>query len=203
MYVDFSRTFRSAAIPAKITRNAVIAGASCGVLLMTAACGSQAASAAGTPAAVAAAASPSATSMAAYLTCLRQHGAAVPTARPTARPTVMPTARPTAKAAGHVGTDSKLPAAARTACASLRPAGGTRGGTRDAAAVKAFDACMTAQGETIPTTTKPTAKPMATPSAKPTGTDRFLHGLNPANAKVAAALKACESKLPTRATAAA
>ncbi len=51
---------------------------------------------------------------------------------------------------------------------------------------------MAAHGETIPTT-RPTAPPATPPSP---GTDRFLNGLNPSDPKVAAALKACQSKLP-------
>jgi hypothetical protein len=86
---------------------------------------------------------------------------------------------------------------AMTACASLRPKNGFgAGGARFEAAFKAFRSCMTSHGVTIPTT-RPTARPTATPSpgASPNA-DRFLNGLNPKNAKVAAALKACESKLP-------
>jgi hypothetical protein len=51
---------------------------------------------------------------------------------------------------------------------------------------------MSAHGETIPA-----KQPDPAASPKPTGTARFLHGLNPDNAQVAAALKACDSKLPT------
>jgi hypothetical protein len=73
---------------------------------------------------------------------------------------------------------------------------------RNGTAIKAFDACMATHGVTIPA-----AKPVATPSARPTvapsakaaGIVRFLHGLSPDNAKVAAALKVCEVKLPGQA----
>ena len=85
---------------------------------------------------------------------------------------------------------------ARQACASLRPKGGFGGfggGGRFATALQAFRSCMASHGETIPTT-RPTAPPTSEPSP---GTDRFLNGLNPDNPKVAAALKACQSKLPT------
>jgi hypothetical protein len=99
----------------------------------------------------------------------------------------MPTAKPTADAAGARTATGAIPAAAREACASLRPHANQKN-----AAAKAFDACMSAHGETIPA-----AQPTPAPSARPTGAARFLHGLNPANAQVAAALKACESKLPT------
>jgi hypothetical protein len=121
----------------------------------------------------------------AYLTCLRQHGVNIPTTRPTARPTTRPTARPSG---GFAATPAMQKA--RQACASLRPAGGFGGG-QFAAAFQAFRSCMAAHGETIPTT-RPTAP--ATPPSP--GTDRFLNGLNPSDPKVAAALKACQSKLP-------
>jgi hypothetical protein len=103
----------------------------------------------------------------------------------------MPTARPTAKptagtASGHKGTGA-IPAAARTACASLRPHAAQKN-----TALEAFDACMSAQGEAIPA-----KQPDPAASPAPTGPARFLHGLNPDNAQVAAALKACEAKLPT------
>jgi hypothetical protein len=121
----------------------------------------------------------------AYLTCLRQHGVNVPTTRPTARPSVRPSGGFTANPAMQK---------ARQACASLRPAGGFGGfgGGQFAAAFQAFRSCMAAHGETIPTT-RPTAPPTTAPSP---GADRFLNGLNPSNPKVAAALKACQSKLP-------
>jgi hypothetical protein len=50
---------------------------------------------------------------------------------------------------------------------------------------------MSAHGEPVPT-----ARPTAPPGSG-SGADRFLNGLNPDNAKVAAALKACQSKLPS------
>lgn len=148
----------------------VLAG--CAVLALTTACGTAAASngaSAATPAATAGA------SRTAYVSCLRAHGAA------------LPTATPTAKTSGNKGSNS-IPTAAREACASLRPVGGDHKN----AAVQAFDSCMSAHGEKIPA-----KQPNASASAKPTGVDRFLHGLNPSNAQVAAALKSCESKLTT------
>jgi hypothetical protein len=98
-----------------------------GVLVLATACGSSAPSA---PVAAAGSASSSATasaSQAAYTTCLRQHGAVVPTRtaqKPTAKPTAKPTVKPTGTAGpagGHKGGGT-IPAAARAACASLRPA---------------------------------------------------------------------------------
>jgi hypothetical protein len=126
-----------------------------------------------------------------YLTCLRQHGVNIPTTRPTARPTVRPTAFPS----GGFGAGNPTMQKARQACASLRPTGGFGGfgGGGFGAAFQAFRSCMASHGETIPTT-RPTAPPTSAPSP---GTDRFLNGLNPSNPKVAAALKACQSKLPT------
>ncbi len=121
----------------------------------------------------------------AYLACLRQHGVNVPSARPTARPTARPS--------GGFASPNPAMQAARQACASLRPKGGFGGfGGQFATAFQAFRSCMSAQGEPIPTT-RPTAPPTTAPSS---GADRFLGGLNPSNPKVAAALKACQSKLP-------
>jgi hypothetical protein len=88
---------------------------------------------------------------------------------------------------------------AQQACASLRPSGGRGfggpgfGGGGFATAFKAFDTCMADHGVTIPST-RP-AEPPQEDNTSPD--DRFLNGLNPDNAKVAAALKACESKLPS------
>jgi hypothetical protein len=67
------------------------------------------------------------------------------------------------------------------------------GGGGFAAALQAFRSCMASHGETIPTT-RPTAPPTSAPSP---GANRFLNGLNPSNPKVTAALRACQSKLPT------
>jgi hypothetical protein len=86
---------------------------------------------------------------------------------------------------------------ARQGCAKLRPAGGFGfGGGRLAAAFQAFRTCMASHGETIPTT-GPTAPPASPPASGAPRADRLLNGLNPANPKVAAALKACQSRLPT------
>ena len=165
-----------------------VLGVVCGcalVVLAAAGCGTAA-----DPAAASGSASPS-PNASSYLTCLSQHGASIPAARPTARPTVRPTAFPS----GGFGAGNPTMQKARQACASLRPAGGLRGrgGAGFAAAIKAFRSCMASHGETIPTG-RPPAPPTPAPSP---GTDRFLNGLNPSNPKVAAALKACQSKLPT------
>jgi hypothetical protein len=166
-------------------RALVPVAAGCAALLLIAGCG-QATSAT-------APSSPSSarSSMTAYLTCLRQHGVSVPTAPPTVRPTARPT--------GGFGAGSATMQKARQACASLRPAGGFGFGGRFTAAFQAFRTCMASHGVTIPAT-RPTAPP-SPPASSPTNgaprAGRFLNGLNPNNPKVAAALKACQSKLPT------
>jgi hypothetical protein len=154
------------------------------VVLVASGCGTAA-----DPAAASGSASPS-PNASSYLTCLRQHGASIPTTRPTARPTAFPS--------GGFGAGNPTMQKARQACASLRPKGefgrfGGFGGGRFAAAFQAFRSCMASHGEAIPTT-RPTAPPTPAPSP---GTDRFLNGLNPSSPKVAAALKACQSKLPS------
>jgi hypothetical protein len=162
-----------------------VLGAVCGCALAAAVasgCGTAA-----DPAAASGPASPSPNANS-YLTCLRQHGASIPVARPTVRPTAFPS--------GGFGAANPAMQKARQACASLRPKGGFGrfgGGGRFAAAFQAFRSCMASHGEAIPAT-RPTAPPTPAPSP---GTDRFLNGLNPSNPKVAAALKACQSKLPT------
>ena len=160
----------------------------CAALLLIAGCG-QGKSAA----AAATAPSPSSSgrsSITAYLTCLRQHGVNVPAARRAVRPTARPS--------GGFSSPSSAMLKARQACAKLRPAGGFGfgGGGRFAAAFQAFRTCMASHGETIPTT-RPTAPPASPPASGAPRADRFLNGLNPANPKVAAALKACQSRLPT------
>jgi hypothetical protein len=133
------------------------------LVVATAACGSS-------PTTTTSAASPSpgaSTGRAAYLSCLRTHGATV-----------------------GKGKDD-IPAAARTDCASLKPAGADH---HKNVAVETFDTCMKAHGETIPA-----KQPDPTASPKPTGIARFLHGLSPDSTAVAAALKVCESDLPAAA----
>jgi len=160
--------------------------AGCAALLLTAGCGQT--SAASSPASASPPGSAS-RSVTAYLTCLRQHGVNVPTARPAAPSSARPTGRPSGFGAGNA-TFQK----ARQACASLRPNGGFGGG-RFAAAFQAFRSCMASHGVTIPTT-RPTAPPASPPASGAPRAGRFLNGLNPSDPKVAAALKACQSKLP-------
>jgi len=174
-------------------RALVPAAVGCAALLLIAGCGQTKSAAATTPSSPSSAGS----SITAYLTCLRQHGVNVPTARPTVRPTAQPTARPT----GGFGGGSAAMQKARQACASLRPAGGFGfgGGGRFAAAFQAFRTCMASHGVTIPTT-RPTAPPTRPASPPASGAARagpFLNGLNRSDPQVAAALKACQSRLPT------
>jgi len=127
-------------------------------------------------------------SFSSYLSCLRSHGVNVPTSRPSGAPS------PGSFGAGFAGSgaSSSTYQKARQACASLRPSFGGFGGGF-ATAFKSFRSCMADHGVTIPTT-RP-AEPPQEDNTNPA--DRFLNGLNPDNAKVAAALKACESKLPS------
>jgi hypothetical protein len=175
-------------VQASRTRSVLwLASACCAVALLAAGCGSSSGSANASGSA-----SPSTASFSAYRACLSQHGVKIP-ARPTARPTAHPTARPT----GFASLSAAM-RKAMTACASLRPKSFAAGGARFEAAFKAFRTCMSSHGVTIPTT-RPTARPTPTGTPSPGATpnpDRFLNGLNPKNAKVAAALKACDSKLP-------
>ena len=93
-------------------RALVPVAAGCAALLLIAGCGQAKSAAATAPSSSSSARS----SMTAYLTCLRQHGVNVPTARPTVRPTARPT--------GGFGAGGATMQKARQACASLRPAGG-------------------------------------------------------------------------------
>jgi hypothetical protein len=170
-------------------RALVPVAAGCAALLLIAGCGQAKSSAATAPSS----SSPARSSITAYLSCLRQHGVNVPTTRPTAPPTARPTARPS----GGFGSPSAAMLKARQACASLRPAGGFGfGGGRFGTALQAFRTCMASHGEAIPTT-RPSPPPTNPPASGAPRADRVLNGLNPSNPKVAAALKACQSKLPT------
>lgn len=127
----------------------------------------------------------------AYRTCLSQHGVSLPTSRPSGAP-----GSGGFGGFGGGGDSSTFEKAAKS-CASLRPSfGGGRNGGGFAGggfgtALQAFRTCMSDHGEPIPT-----ARPTS-PEAGSSPQDRFLNGLNPGNSKVAAALKACESKLPS------
>ncbi len=135
----------------------------------------------------------------AYLSCLRQHGVDVPTTSPSGAPGGF------GGFGGFGGSGSSSGNStfqkAQQACASLRPSFGSGGGfpgggfSGFANAIKAFRTCMSDHGEPIPTT-----RPTSPPASGTSRVDRFLNGLNPDNSKVAAAVKACESKLPSFAT---
>jgi hypothetical protein len=133
--------------------------------------------------------SSSSPSFTAYLSCLRQHGVDVPTRSPSPG---------SFRGFGGSGSSSGNSTfqKAQQACASLRPSRGFPGGFGGfSTAIKAFRSCMSDHGEPIPTT-----RPASPPPSGSSRVDRFLNGLNPDNSKVAAALKACESKLPSFAT---
>jgi hypothetical protein len=156
-------------------------GVGCAVLLLTAGCGLIGSSAASSPSSAGSASS----GAGAFYSCLRQHGVTIPAARPTSGSGGF-----AGGGSGGSAGGSAAFAKARQACASLRPSGGFGGGF--GAALAAFRSCMSSHGETIPS-----ARPTAPPSPGSSGPDRFLNGLNPGNAKVAAALKACQPKLPS------
>ena len=134
----------------------------------------------------------------AYASCLSQHGVKLPSggAFGGGRRSHSPGAGFTRPAGGYGGgggfaSANPTMSAAMQACASLRPTGGAGfggGSTR----LAAFRSCMTQQGEAVPTT-----RPTAAASVRPTGDARYLGGLNPADPKVAAALKVCEALIPT------
>jgi hypothetical protein len=149
------------------------------VALVVAGCGSSGASTASS--------STSPAGITAYLNCLREHGVNVPTAPPSAAPS------PGAFGGGFGNGSSTFQQAAQ-ACASLRPSGGFGHGFGGgfATALEAFRTCMSSHGEAIPTT-----RPTSPPAAGSPPIDRVLNGLSPSNPSVAAALKACESKLPS------
>jgi hypothetical protein len=169
-----------------------LATGGCAVVLLVAGCGltgsspSPAASGSG--------------SFSSYLSCLRQHGVNIPTARPSGG--FGGGGGGFGGGGGGFGGGGSASQQARQACASLRPSGGGGfggggGGGGFASALAAFRSCMAAHGETIPST-RPTAPPTPEPSASASSrADRFLNGLNPDDPQVAAALQACQSKLPS------
>src|SRR5580700_1236731 len=164
-------------------RLALVTGLAAVAALLIAGCGTKTVFGAG------ATSSPSASSgFSAFRNCLEQHG-------------VTPGSGGFGGGSGGGGSgssnNSKLQQAMQ-ACASLRPSFGSGGGGFGGGggafgqAIQAFRSCMSSHGETIPAT-----RPTSPPAAGSSPADRFLNGLNPGNPKVAAALKACESKLPS------
>lgn len=143
----------------------------------------------------------SSSGLSAYQSCLRQHGVNLPSGRPSGAPSGgFGGGGFGGGGFGGSGGSSTFQKAFR-ACASKRPSGGFGGGGFGGggfggggfeSALASFRSCMSSHGEPIPTT-----QPTSTPAAGSSPADRFLNGLNPSNAKVAAALKACESKLPS------
>jgi hypothetical protein len=166
-----------------VVLNVLVAGCAA---LVTAGCGVVYSAAPG-PASASPSPSPTATAgPAAYLACLRQHGVTIPAGPPS----------PGGGGGSASGPAPGTPAFTRAqqACAALRPPGGFFGPGggfgQFGAALQSFRSCMAAHGEPVPAT-----PPSAPPAGQP-GPDRFLNGLNPANPGVAAALKACQSRLP-------
>ena len=138
--------------------------------------------------------SSSSSGFSAYLSCLRQHGVKVPTNRPSGAPGGGFGGGGFGGGFGGSSGSSSTFEKASKACASLRPSGGGFGGgfSGFSSALASFRSCMKSHGEPIPTT-----RPTSPPTSGSSGADRFLNGLNPDNSKVAAALRACESKLPS------
>jgi hypothetical protein len=154
-----------------------------GALAMTAACGSTHNGASATPSST----TSGTASITAYLTCLRQHGANIPTAIPSARHSgaFSPGTRRSSVFGGTADS------AAVKACASLRPKGGFFGGnSKGLQATQAYRSCLESHGVAIPT-----------PSPNASGGLRrgggYLSGLNASDPKVQAAEKICKPLLPT------
>ena len=170
-------------VAVRLTCGVAVLGA---IVLLIAGCGTSTA---------ASGSSASGSGFTAYRNCLSQHGISLPTARPSGGPGYGGFGG-FGGSGGSDGASSTFQKAA-AACASLRPSFGSGGfgGSGSGgffAAIQAFRTCMSDHREPIPT-----ARPSAPPSAGSSPEDRFLNGLNPDNSKVAAALKACESKLPS------
>ncbi|NJC84100.1 hypothetical protein [Planosporangium mesophilum] len=119
--------------------------------------------------------------------CLSRHGVTLPSAfprgnRPSARPSGAPSRQP--GRFGGFGNGDQPPSGvdaatwqqAQQACASLRPSPGTRSGNRDNGAITAYRNCLSDHGVTM--------------SAGPGGLDQ-------ADPKVTAAMKACEPLRPS------
>jgi hypothetical protein len=181
------------AAPGRVPPSLRIAGltlTAAAATLLAAGCGSAAGSTASGPA------SPG-SGMSAYFSCLSQHGVKAPATRPS------PGAGGYGGGAGFGGTapGGSTFQKASQACASLRPSRGSGGyggggyggfGGGFGSSLSSFRTCMSSHGEPIPST-----RPAAPPAAGSPRIDRILNGLDPSNSKVAAALKACESKLPS------
>jgi hypothetical protein len=141
----------------------------CAVLLLIAGCGQI-----GSSGASSSNPSPSSRSAAgAYLSCLHKHGVIIPTASGTGE-------------SGGLAIDSSTFEKAQETCVSTLP------GIKFTVAFQAFRSCMSSHGERVPSTL-----PTASPTSGTSSADPFFLGLNLGNPKVAAALKACQSKLPS------
>jgi hypothetical protein len=152
----------------------------------------------GTSTAAVAATASGSSGYSAYASCLSQHGVKLPSGGAFAggRRSHSPGAGFTRPAGGYGGgglaSANPTMSAAMQACSSLRPTGGAGGFGGGSTRLVAFRNCMTQQGEAVPTT-----RPTAAATARPTGDARYLNGLDPADPKVAAALKVCEALIPT------
>jgi hypothetical protein len=120
---------------------------------------------------------------AAYRQCLERHGVTRPVPGAT-RGSVDPANRAAFAAARH-------------ACASLRPAGGLRGGGIGSKPRSAFRKCMMDHGVTLPAPGAPVAG-TGTTSAAPVPRGGMLNGLDRNDPAVAKALTACRSLLVPR-----
>jgi hypothetical protein len=180
------------AVPARLACSAAVLGV---VGLLIAGCGTSSPSG-----------SSASGSFTAYRNCLSQHGVSLPSGGPGSGGFggggFGGGSGSGSGGGGSGGTSSTFQKAA-AACASLRPSFGSRGGGFGggfggaggggfATAIQAFRTCMSDHGESIPTT-----RPSSPPTTGSSFADRLLNGLNPSNSKVAAAVKACESKLPS------
>lgn len=202
---------------ARLRRAGILTAAALGGALMLSACGGGSPAASKTTSSVARAAattiapakrsaSGATASFAKYASCLRQHGVALPHRRPAGGTSSAPGGSTASSATapgrfGALGSNPKFAAAAK-ACAGLRPTGGFGfGGAKlNSAAFASYRNCLQLHGVTLPT--RPSAASKASASATNpgstagTGPRGVFRALNPANPKVAAALKACAPLRP-------
>ena len=165
-----------------------------GAMLLTACSSSSSATATAASSAGASASSAAGNGMAAYRTCLSQHGVTLPSGRPSGSFSHNPNAPRPSHSSGYGGgyggggyggyggaSANPSTAAAMQACASLRPKGGGFGGGKGlgGTALAAFTSCMKDNGVTV----------------NAAGLGALLKSTD---AKTVAALKVCKPLLPTR-----
>ena len=144
---------------------------------------------------------------AAYRQCLLDHGVQP---RGRRRGTSSTTAAPAASSTTTTRPDPAAFAAARQACAKLRPAGGLRAGGFGAGARAAFRRCMADHGVTLPTEPRSVTSGPPPTTGKNKGTTTttvvepsrggMLAGLNRNDPAVRSALEACRSALQSSTT---